>query len=1010
MTLKTDTSEKGLEETIIRAMTGRTDVLSPEHKATETSVPVAGGTGWLLGDNEHYDREFCVDLVQLRGFLMATQPDLIEAFDLTSEDSPVRRKFLDRLEKEVAKRGVIDVLRKGIKHGPHDITLFYGTPTEGNDAAAELFASNRFSVTRQLHYSPSNTALALDFAIFINGLPIATFELKNHFTGQNVEHAVKQYKTDRSPKDRLFNFKRCVAHFAVDDSEVKFCTKLEGKASWFLPFNKGWNDGAGNPPNPDGLKTAYLWQDVLTPAGLTQILEKFAQVVEETNASTGKTTSNQIWPRYHQLDVVRKLLADVDANGPGGKYLIQHSAGSGKSNSIAWLAHQLVGLKRNGEPTFDSIIVVTDRKILDSQIQATVKQFDHVGAVVGAVTGNDSSKSQQLVGFLESGKKIIILTIQTFPHALDAIEASYGKRNFALIIDEAHSSQGGKTSSKVGEVLGDSAEVGDTFEDKVNDAIEKRKMATNASYFAFTATPKNKTLEMFGTPLPADAEGKVKHRPFHTYTMKQAIDEGFILDVLTNYTTVESYYKLSKKIEDDPEFDSKKARKKLKRYVEHHEHAVAVKAGIIVDHFHDSVVGPMKVGGEARAMVVCNGIEMAIEYFKAIKKELADRKSPYEAIVAFSDKEIKGKVVTESSLNGFPSAEIAKKIKEAPYRFLVCANKFQTGYDEPLLQTMYVDKPLDGVLAVQTLSRLNRAHRNKADVFVLDFFNDAETIQEAFADYYRTTVLSEETDVNKLHDLVSELDAHQIYTEAELDQVVELFLSGSPVEEIHIITDTCAEVYVQTLDEDSQIDFKAKAKGFVRTYDFLAAILPYNNPEWEKRAIFLNFLVKKLPAPVEEDLSQGILEAIDMESYRAQILAERKIALADEDGEVEPAPPGAGGSKPEPEMDTLSSILNAFNDQFGDIDWTDRDRVAKQINEDLPAMISGNKAYKNAMANSDKANAKIEHDKALEQAIISFITDGAELYKNFSDNDNFNKWLSEMMFERTYAPASTTTT
>ena len=1005
----TDASEQGLEATIVRAMTGRTDILSPAHKATDTSVAVSGGTGWLLGDSRHFDREFCVDVVQLRGFLLATQPDLVDTLALDSDASPVRRAFLARLDTEIARRGVIDVLRRGINHGAHSIDLLYGTPTPGNDRSADLYSLNRFSVTRQLHYSRSNPGLALDFAIFINGLPVATFELKNHFTGQNVEHAVEQYKRDRSPRERLFHFKRCVAHFAVDDVEVRFCTKLDGPASWFLPFNKGWNDGAGNPPNPDGLKVAYLWEEVLTPAGLTQILERFAQVVEETSPTSGKTSSVQIWPRYHQLDVVRKLLADVEANGPGGRYLIQHSAGSGKSNSIAWLAHQLVGLRRDGDLVFDSVLVVTDRQILDSQIQATVKQFDHVGALVGAVARGDASKSKQLTDFLEAGKKIIILTIQTFPHALEAIAEDYGDRSFALIVDEAHSSQGGKTSSKVGEVLGDSPDAADTFEDKVNAAIESRKMAPNVSYFAFTATPKNKTLEMFGTPLEADAEGKVKYRPFHSYTMKQAIQEGFILDVLTNYTTVDSYYKLSKTIEDDPEFDSKKARKKLKRYVEHHEHAVAVKAGIMVDHFHDSVAGPKKIGGKARAMVVCNGIELAIEYFKAIKADLAERGSPYKAIVAFSDKEIDGELVTESSLNGFPSGEIAARIKEDPYRILVCANKFQTGYDEPLLQTMYVDKPLAGVLAVQTLSRLNRAHRGKSDVFVLDFFNDADSIQDAFSDYYRTTLLSEQTDANKLHDLAADLDSHQIYASPELDEVVRIFLSGEPVDGIHAIVDQCVERYIDQLDEAGQIDFKAKAKGFVRTYDFLAAILPYNNPGWEKRAIFLNFLVPKLPAPVEEDLAQGVLDAIDMDSYRAQVLAEREIALADEEGEVDPAPPVAGGGKAEPEMDNLSSILAAFNDQFGDIDWTDEDRVAKQINEDLPAMVSANPAYRNAMVNSDRANAKIEHDKALQSALTDLIKDSTELFKAYADDPNFKKWLSDLMFQRTYEPGGPTT-
>ncbi len=1008
MTPKTDTSEKGLEDTIIRAMTGHTELLSPPHKATETAVPVAGGTGWLLGDDKHFNREFCVDIVQLRGFLLSTQPDLVGAFDLDRDESPVQRKFLDRLDKEIAKRGVIDVLRRGVKHGAHNVTLYYGTPTEGNDAAEQLFLSNRFSVTRQLHYSPTETGLALDFAIFVNGLPVATFELKNHFTGQNIEHAVKQYRTDRSPRERLFHFKRCMAHFAVDDSEVRFCTKLEGKTSWFLPFNKGWNDGAGNPPNPNGIKVSYLWDEVLIPASLAQIIEKFAQVVDETSPTTGKTTSVQIWPRYHQLDVVRKITADVAANGPGRRYLIQHSAGSGKSNSIAWLAHQLVGLRRDGGTIFDSIIVVTDRKILDSQIQATVKQFDHVGAVVGAVTGSDSSKSQQLAEFLAAGKKIIILTIQTFPFALDAIQANYGDRTFAVIIDEAHSSQGGKTSSKVGEVLGDAGEVAETFEDKVNDAIEKRRMAANASYFAFTATPKNKTLEMFGTPLPADAEGKIKYRPFHSYTMKQAIQEHFILDVLTYYTTIESYYRLAKKIEDDPEFDSKKARKKLRRYVERNDHAIAIKAGIIVDHFNDSVAGPKRIGGKARAMVVCNGIELAIQYFKAIQHEFAERKSPYQAIVAFSDKEIGGKLVTESSLNGFPSNQIAEKIREDPYRILVCADKFQTGYDEPLLQTMYVDKPLSGVLAVQTLSRLNRACKGKDRVFVLDFYNNADIIQEAFADYYRTTILSEQTDVNKLHDLVADLDARQIYTEEQVDETVRIFLNAEPVDGIHTIVDHCVEVYANDLDEDGQIDFKSKAKAFIRTYEFLAAILPFSNPDWEKRAIFFNFLVPKLPAPVDPDLAQGILDAIDMDSYRAQVLAERAIASADEEGELEPAPATAGGGKPEQEMESLSKIIQAFNNLFGDIEWSDADRIARQIDQDIPALVSSDQAYRNAMIHSDRANAKIEHDKALTKAILTLITDGTELFKQYSDNPNFSKWLSEMIFEKTYNPSANT--
>jgi type I restriction enzyme R subunit len=455
--MTTDTSEKGLEGLIVRSMTGRVDLLSPPYVANETSTPVAGGTGWILGDPKHYDRGACVDLVQLRGFLMATQPELVDKLSLET-DTPTRRQFLARLEKEVGKRGVIDVLRKGVDHGPLHVDLFYGTPSPGNDKAAERFACNRFSVTRQLAYSRDESRRALDLGLFINGLPIATFELKNSLTKQTVEDAVEQYRRDRDPREPLFAFGRCVVHFAVDDSEVRFCTELKGKGSWFLPFNKGYCDGAGNPPNPNGLKTSYLWEEVLTPRGLTDILENYAQIVEETDRRSGKKKQKQVFPRFHQLDVVRKLLADAREVGAGRRYLIQHSAGSGKSNSIAWLAHQLIAVKQSdGKDTFDSIIVVTDRRILDEQIQANIKQFAQVSAVVGAVTGSGASKTQQLSKFLESGKKIIISTVQTFPFLLKEIGDAHRGRRFAIIIDEAHSSQGGKTASAMSEALAEAA-------------------------------------------------------------------------------------------------------------------------------------------------------------------------------------------------------------------------------------------------------------------------------------------------------------------------------------------------------------------------------------------------------------------------------------------------------------------------------------------------------------------------------------------------------------------------
>ncbi|MDE0293093.1 MAG: type I restriction endonuclease, partial [Bryobacterales bacterium] len=597
--------------------------------------------------------------------------------------------FLARLQGEVTRRGVIDVLRKGVKHGPHHVELFYGAPSPGNPAAAERYARNRFSVTRQLRYSLDETLRALDLGLFINGLPVATFELKNSLTKQTVEDAVEQYKRDRDPREKLFEFGRCVAHFAVDDHEVRFCTHLKGKGSWFLPFNQGWDDGAGNPPNPDGLKTGYLWKRILTRDGLTNILENYAQVVETRDEKTNRKKKVQIWPRYHQLDVVRRLLSDARRRGAGKRYLIQHSAGSGKSNSIAWLAHQLIGLRKDGAGVFDSIIVVTDRRILDKQIRDTIRQFAQVGATVG-----HAEHSGDLRKFIESGKKIIISTVQKFPFILDEIGDEQRGRRFAIIIDEAHSSQGGKTSAAVSGALSEEgAEKEDeTTEDKINRIMESRKLLSNASYFAFTATPKNKTLEIFGEAHGAD--GQARRRPFHSYTMKQAIQEGFILDVLRRYTPVKSYYKLIKKIEDDPEYDSKRARKKLRRYVESHDHAIRLKAEIMVDHFHEQVLSLHKIGGLARAMVVTNGIQRAVQYYHAIRQYLLERKSPHRAIVAFSGEHEYGGdggvKVSEASLNGFPSGRIADEIQQDPYRFLICADKFQTGYDEPLLHTMYV--------------------------------------------------------------------------------------------------------------------------------------------------------------------------------------------------------------------------------------------------------------------------------------------------------------------------------
>ncbi|AWM04422.1 type I restriction endonuclease subunit R [Bradyrhizobium amphicarpaeae] len=993
--MTTDISEKGLEALIVADMTGRK--ASASGGFSEDPDPFAGLHNWLLGDPKAYDRVWTVDLVQLRAFIAATQPLLVPAFDL-DHDSPVRQKFLARLQGEIGKRGVIDVLRKGLKHGAHNVDLFYGTPSLGNPKAAERFALNRFSVTRQLRYSRDDTAHALDLALFINGLPIATFELKNSLTKQTVEDAVEQYKRDRDPREKLFEFGRCIVHLAVDDAQVMFCTQLKGKASWFLPFNRGWNDGAGNPPNPAGIKTDYLWKDILTPLGLTDIVENYAQIVERKDPKTNRTKRDQLFPRFHQLDVVRKLLADARAKGAGRRVLIQHSAGSGKSNSIAWLAHQLVRLANAAGQVFDSVIVVTDRRILDQQIRDTIKQFAQVGATVG-----HAEHSGDLRRFIADGKKIIITTVQKFPFILDDIGSQHKDRRFAIIIDEAHSSQGGRAAAALNAALtgAEDSDEDDTVEDKIIAIMESRKMLPNASYFAFTATPKNKTLEIFGEPWP---EGdKVKHRPFHSYTMKQAIQEGFILDVLRYYTPVNSYYRLVKTVEADPEFDTKRATKKLRRYVESNSHAIRLKAEIMVDHFHEQVLALNKIGGQARAMVVTSGIERAIEYYQAVSAYLIERKSPYRAIVAFSgEHEFKGAKVTEASLNGFPSKDIADRIEVDPYRFLICADKFQTGYDQPLLHTMYVDKALSSIKAVQTLSRLNRAHPQKHDTFVLDFMNDAETIRAAFDTFYRTTILSDETDPNRLHDLKAGLDEHQVYEPAQIEQLVGLYLDGADRDRLDPILDVCVETYVSELDEDGQVDFKGKAKAFTRTYAFISSLLPYTNADWEKLSIFLNFLVPKLPAPREEDLSKGILEAIDMDSYRVEKQATQRVQLIDQDAEIDPVPTDGGGHRAEPELDRLSNIIRSFNDLFGNITWADTDRIRHLIATVIPDKVAANPAYQNAQKNSDKQNARIEHDKALASVIIGLMKDDTELFKQFSDNPEFKRWLTDTVFTATY--------
>lgn len=960
------------------------------------------------GLNSEYNKTYAIDEGRLFRFLNDTPYKKMQ--ELRIEESEIeKKKFLDRLSRKLSDDGVINIIRKGVKYKNHTLDFYMVQPSDGNVEAAKSYNKNIFSVTRQLRYSGDYGKLALDLCIFLNGLPIITMELKNQYTKQNYSDAIKQYKTDRTPDELLFQFKRCIVHFAVDDNEVHMCTELKRDKSFFLPFNKGNNNGAGNPNNPNGIKTDYLWKDILAKDCLANILENYVQITEEKDEDTGHKSYKQIFPRYHQLSVVTSLLADAKKDGPGHRYLIQHSAGSGKSNSIAWLAHQLVTLQKDKKDVFDTIIVVTDRINLDKQIRDTIKQFMQVSSTVGW-----AKDAATLKNLMDEGKKIIITIVHKFQFILDAISADYKNKNFAIIIDEAHSSQNGSLAAKMNIVVsGNVYDDDDAFEDKLNKLIEGKKMASNASYFAFTATPKNKTLEMFGEKMfdehgnpIMNEDGTQKAKPHYVYTMKQAIEEKFILDVLRYYTTYNSYYHIVKTVESDPLFDKKQAQRMLRYYVETQKIAVKEKAGIIVEHFHTEV--RHKIKGQGRAMVVANSIKRAIEYYMAISKLLEERKSPYKAMVAFSgDYTYEGVSYNEAKLNGFPSSQIEKTFRKDPYRLLIVANKFQTGYDEPLLHTMYVDKGLSDIKAVQTLSRLNRCHSDKNDVFVLDFQNDAADIKVAFDKYYKTTILSGETDANKLNDLVDEMEPLEVYDDEEVTSVAELYLNNADRTEIDSIIDKCVERYKE-LEFEEQIDFKSSAKTFVRTYNFLSAILPYGSMEWEKLSIFLSFLISKLPKPDDGNIDE-ITEDVELESYRLIAQDTISIKLEDEDSEIDAVPVKTDVGIPVPELDTLSNIIATFHDIWGNCEWTDEDRIKKQI-ADLPDIVAQDEFYQNAMKYSDAQNARDESDRATKEAIFKSVTSGMELYNAFQDdvrnknNQSFQKWLLDFVFTMTYKP------
>ena len=875
--MTSQTNEQALEAAIEKCLTGR---CQEEIKATGAIVSerdplYKGGNGYYIGYPADFDARYAIDTLHFWTFLEETQTTELAKLQ---KQSDWKLRIMERLDRMMKKNGIISLLRKGLDVDDAHFTLFYQLPLASSGATVKQnFESNRFSVTRQLRYSVLNPLEEIDMVLFVNGLPFSTLELKNQWTGQNAKvHGQHQYKYKRDITQSLLNFGRCIVHFTVDTDEAYMTTKLNGGDTYFLPFNLGNNFGKGNPVNPFGHKTAYLWDEVLTRESVANIIQHFVRFDGKDKDPLSK--KNLFFPRYHQMDVVRKLIADASHKGVGQTYLIQHSAGSGKSNSITWAAYQLIetypesdsvpGSKGINNPLFDSVIVVTDRRLLDKQLRENIKEFSEVKNIVAPAYSSSDLKHS-----LETGKRIIITTIQKFPFIVDGISDLSDKR-FAVIIDEAHSSQGGSAADTMNRVMGNSNEEDYVdAQDMILEVMRSRKMRGNASYFAFTATPKNNTLEKFGIK---QADGKFK--PFHLYSMKQAIEEGFILDVLANYTTYKSYYEIEKSIEENPLFDTAKAQKKLKAYVERHEQTIATKAEIMMDHFISKVVNTKKLKGKAKAIVATQSIESAIRYYFALQRLLDAKGNPFKIVIAFSGKKtVNGIEYTEENINSFAEKETREKFDEDEYRILVVANKYLTGFDQPKLSAMYVDKKLQGVLAVQALSRLNRSAeklgKKTEDLFVLDFFNSTEDIKTAFDDFYTSTTLSQATDVNVLHELKEALDTVGVYEWAEVEDFVGKFFKSVDAQQLSPIIDIAAERFNHDLEleNDEKADFKIKAKQFVKIYGQMASILPYEVVKWEKLFWFLKFLIPKLVIvdPTLDALDE-LLNSVDLSTYGLQ--------------------------------------------------------------------------------------------------------------------------------------------
>jgi type I restriction enzyme R subunit len=958
--------------------------------------------GYRKRGAKEYDTALCLMSRDVTDFVLATQPKEWQQL-AQHHGAAVKEQFLKRLAAEVERRGALDVLRNGLKDSGVKFRLAYFRPASGlNEETRRLHAANLFAVVRQLHYSEKDTSKSIDLTLFLNGIPIFTAEIKNPLNGQDVEDAIRQYKNDRDPREPLLAYGRCLAHFAVDPDLVYVTTHLTGQKTRFLPFNQGKYGGAGNPPvspTQKGYATGYLWDETWARDSVLDLVRQFIHEVEEEDERGRKTGKRfLIFPRYQQLDCVRRLITHARAAGAGQRYLVQHSAGSGKSFTIAWLAHQLATLHDPSDRrVFDSIVVITDRRVLDRQLQTTMLQFEQTLGVVE----NIDTTSRQLKEALETGKTIIVTTLQKFPVIVKEIGELRGKR-FALIVDEAHSSQSGESTKSLKQVLGarslEEAEAEDaaapTAEEELENAVlaemEMRGRLENLSTFAFTATPKPKTLELFGTKRP---DGKFA--PFHLYSMRQAIEEGFILDVLANYTTYKAYWRLHKRIEDDPRYDKKKAEYLLKSFVELHPHAIAEKVRIMVEHFAAKVQG--EIGGRAKAMIVTRSRLHAVRYRLAIGTYLTERALPFKAIVAFSGTvQDGGRSYTESGMNGFPESQTAKSFEHPEYRFLIVANKFQTGFDQPLLHTMYVDKKLGGVNAVQTLSRLNRTLPPvKKGTMVLDFANESDAIKAAFEPYYETTLLSEATDPNLLYEIQARLGAFPVFTEADVHAFAKVYFDPKASQDrLYSVLAPMVE-RVRALAEEEQLDFRGHLTDYVRLYAFLAQVLTFADTDLEKLYVFARYLRRLIPAGGGE-LPREVQQNIDMESYRIQETGSGKIALERKPGILVPVGTGGGRGTPIEEQETLSRIIEELNERFGLNLGPEHHVTLGQ----MMGKLDDDAALDAAARVNTRENVRLTFDQKVEQVIQEIVDSNFDLYKRITDDRSFGEAIKNFLFDQ----------